>query len=113
MSMPRRLLLRKDNMPQVTVYIREEDIELWKAVEKKSEFIHSALRGQPKVSPPLHKKSPKKKLEDVYEATVDITRTTAFTTDPSKSENQLRLCKNGHILSDLTGRCTQKDCKYS
>lgn len=31
-------------MPQVTVYIREEDIEKWKAIEKKSEFIHKALQ---------------------------------------------------------------------
>lgn len=30
-------------MPQVTVYIREEDLELWKAIEKKSEFLHNAL----------------------------------------------------------------------
>lgn len=30
-------------MPQVTVYIREEDLEKWKAIEKKSEFIHNAL----------------------------------------------------------------------
>lgn len=31
-------------MPQVTVYIREEDIEKWKALEKKAEFIHKALQ---------------------------------------------------------------------
>jgi hypothetical protein len=30
-------------MPQVTVYIRERDLEKWKAIEKKSEFIHKAL----------------------------------------------------------------------
>lgn len=30
-------------MPQVTVYIREEDLPKWKAVEKKSEFISRAL----------------------------------------------------------------------
>lgn len=34
-------------MPQVTVYIRDEDIERWREVEKKSEFIHSALRDSP------------------------------------------------------------------
>jgi len=32
-------------MPQVTVYIRDDDLELWKSVEKKSEFIHNALNG--------------------------------------------------------------------
>jgi hypothetical protein len=34
-------------MPQVTVYIREEDINAWRSVEKKSEFIHNALSGKP------------------------------------------------------------------
>ena len=33
-------------MPQVTVYIREEDIELWRGVIKKSEFIHNALQDR-------------------------------------------------------------------
>ena len=33
-------------MPQVTVYIREEDIDAWKSVIKKSEFIHNALQDR-------------------------------------------------------------------
>lgn len=32
-------------MPQVTVYIREEDLETWKGIVKKSEFIHNALQN--------------------------------------------------------------------
>lgn len=32
-------------MPQVTVYVRAEDYEAWKAVEKKSELIHDALKS--------------------------------------------------------------------
>lgn len=32
-------------MPQVHTYIRNEDIESWKALPNKSEFIHNALRG--------------------------------------------------------------------
>lgn len=31
-------------MPSVQVYIREEDYDKWKAIEKKSEFIHNALK---------------------------------------------------------------------
>lgn len=31
-------------MPQVTVYIREEDIDKWKAIRKKSRFISVALQ---------------------------------------------------------------------
>jgi len=30
-------------MPQVTVYIREDDLELWKSIKKKSEWIHNYL----------------------------------------------------------------------
>ena len=30
-------------MPQVTVYVRDEDLDKWKAIEKKSEFLHRAL----------------------------------------------------------------------
>lgn len=34
-------------MPQVTVYIRQEDIELWRGVVRKSEFMHNALADDP------------------------------------------------------------------
>ena len=37
-------------MPQVFVYIRNEDFAKWKAIEKKSEFIHNALEGRPEFS---------------------------------------------------------------
>lgn len=36
-------------MPKVTVYIRNEDYALWRAIEEKSEFIHQAL-GSPQTS---------------------------------------------------------------
>jgi|ERR1035437_815802 hypothetical protein len=32
-------------MPQVTVYIRKEDLDKWEALEKKSEHIHKLLNG--------------------------------------------------------------------
>ena len=32
-------------MPQVTVYIRDGDIEKWKAIGQKSQFLHEALQG--------------------------------------------------------------------
>jgi len=31
-------------MPQVTVYVRLEDLEQWKAIEKKSDFLAKALK---------------------------------------------------------------------
>lgn len=30
-------------MPQVFVYIRNEDIESWKSIDKKSAFVHDAI----------------------------------------------------------------------
>lgn len=30
-------------MPQVTVYVRVDDLDTWKSIKKKSEFIHNAL----------------------------------------------------------------------
>ncbi len=36
-------------MPQVTVYIRKQDLELWEALEKKSEFLSTALNKQTNV----------------------------------------------------------------
>jgi hypothetical protein len=36
-------------MPQVTVYVREEDLDSWKAISKKSEFIHNAINSNPKI----------------------------------------------------------------
>lgn len=32
-------------MPQVTVYIRKEDLPMWESVVKKSEFMHNALQN--------------------------------------------------------------------
>lgn len=32
-------------MPQVTVYVRDEDLDKWKAIEHKSQFLHDAIHG--------------------------------------------------------------------
>lgn len=34
-------------MPQVTVYVRKDDLPKWEALKKKSEFIHNALNPVP------------------------------------------------------------------
>lgn len=41
-------------MPQKTVFIRDEDLEKWKAIEKKSEFVHNALKTVPGSSAVKH-----------------------------------------------------------
>jgi hypothetical protein len=33
-------------MPKITVYIRNEDIAKWKAIEKKTEFMHMAINAR-------------------------------------------------------------------
>lgn len=33
-------------MPQITAYLRVEDIELWKAIPSKSQFLHDALNSR-------------------------------------------------------------------
>lgn len=38
-------------MPQVTVYIRQDDLETWKAIDKKSEFMHTILNDFKDVGP--------------------------------------------------------------
>lgn len=40
-------------MPNVTVYIRTGDLEKWKQLQGKSEFIHNALKGVPAKDEPL------------------------------------------------------------
>lgn len=70
-------------MPQQTVYIRNDDMEQWKAIEYKSLWIHDRL-GVSRLRP-----EPKAK--------------------PIKNE----LCKiHGSPLTTL-GKCLQKGCKYA
>lgn len=33
-------------MPQVTVYVRDEDLSKWRGIEKKAQFIHEALNSK-------------------------------------------------------------------
>ena len=100
-------------MPRVNIYIREGDVEKWELIDNKSEWISEHLNQVT--------------TDELYGVTVDITKATSFTDDPSKDKpikkshkkmisevwNNPPVCKNGHILSTLTGRCTQKDCKYA
>jgi len=39
-------------MPQITAYLRVEDIELWKAVPSKAQFLHDALNRSARVDAP-------------------------------------------------------------
>jgi hypothetical protein len=93
-------------MPQVTVYIRQEDIEAWKGVHRKSEFMHNALEhlstydGAPIV------------LREILPATPShieqLTKIPGVTT----ASKLIKQCKNGHAL-DTRGKCFGKGCKYA
>lgn len=39
-------------MPQITVYLRNEDIDKWKSIEKKSEWLHNLLNAEAGASAP-------------------------------------------------------------
>lgn len=41
-------------MPQVTVYVRNEDLEEWKAIEKKSQWVHEHLNNGVLVADATH-----------------------------------------------------------
>jgi hypothetical protein len=48
-------------MPTLSVFIRKDDVEKWKALPNKSEFLHNALKRQPDaylLSPKLAKENP-------------------------------------------------------
>jgi hypothetical protein len=36
-------------MPQVTVYVRNEDLDKWKAIDKKAEWLHECINSTPTV----------------------------------------------------------------
>jgi hypothetical protein len=105
-------------MPQVTVYIREEDMGAWRAVEKKSEFMHQvlskvlskAIQGvspisdkQPTVVSPTNIKPTIKKPEVPF--------IPGLTTADKIQTNGL--CKIHGQALDSRQRCMQKDCKYA
>ena len=57
-------------MPQVTVYIREDDLDKWKALDKKSEFLSNALNETGSLTGLAQKGSPE--LEDIKETIAKI-----------------------------------------
>lgn len=70
-------MLYSGSMPQVTVYIRQGDLPKWKAIPKKTEFIHNALKEVPMESLPTHTLTPKEHLVSVlpkssFEAVLNI-----------------------------------------
>lgn len=42
-------------MPTVSIYVSNEDYDKFRAIEKKSEFIHNALNPDPSYKPPTER----------------------------------------------------------
>jgi len=79
-------------MPRVTIYIRNEDMEIWEAIPKKPEWLHAQLERYGQTS------TRKIKLPQ-FDKEITV---------PSHKG----MCKNGHITDDF-GYCLAKECKYS
>jgi len=52
-------------MPEVKIYIRQDDIELWKAIEKKSAWVSEMLNSKPRSVKKSEKVSVDKRNADV------------------------------------------------
>jgi len=82
-------------MPQVTVYIRKEDMPKWEVIDKKAEFISNALNDSPdKFMADEATRSYKAPVESVAEALV------------KKKEN---LCEH----FQTKGNCRYNGCKFA
>lgn len=110
-------------MPSVPLYIREEDYEQWKAIEKKSEFIHDALimaKLPPEVlktqSPPKATKEPiKQPLEKLLSGkgmAPSITGTIPYRFPPSAA-SQLEVIKTPEQAKKAVDNPKFIDKKYS
>jgi len=92
-------------MPNFTIYISEEDVPRWKALENKSQFLREALyvasiQELDKIKKPVPKviDNPvimKKELEELQEV------------------KSMQFCKNGHPIPLNKDRCLGKKCIYS
>lgn len=111
-------------MPQVTVYIRAEDMDAWKAIEKKSEFIHNALNDgrmpflEAQRIPEIVRTKWEKANEALSEAKVSTEGRYVATPEgiygPTKLESKAqKFCKEGHPIPVGRDKCLGKGCKHS
>jgi len=89
-------------MPNVTVYIRVDDMDAWKALPNKAEAISGILQ--------------EKKVEPIFKPITRNTRLTTFKDNvidvdlPTTFRRDNKLCKvHGTPLAN--GNCLQKGCK--
>jgi hypothetical protein len=90
----------KENMPNKTIYIRNQDLEAWEAIQDKPRFIADALRS---VNIKTYNKAveERKELEAIIAPYLEET------------EPEVAFCKNGHVIPEGQTKCSSKGCKYA
>lgn len=122
-------------MPNVTTYIRKDDMELWAACPNKAELIHNALHklpfGEPRnvdwskaveLNVSKHDVRAKKiaeprtpdlnKMDEEFRNHV-FSKPEIVENIPRSSRFDGPLCKIHGLPLDNNGKCLQKGCKYS
>lgn len=93
-------------MPQVTFYLRIEDLDKWKNLSNKAEFIHNALNNI---------KTTRAQAEPVKDTKIETIKAmvpgmlTAADLAPKIEERGV--CKKCTSILDIRGRCLNKNCK--
>lgn len=94
-------------MPQITVYVRQEDLPTWKSVIKKSEFIHNALRNHSTYdgAPIVLKETLEPVTKTIKSNTIDKLTKLPGITIASEAE-----CKGTHYMSRTF--CGKLNCPW-
>jgi hypothetical protein len=110
-------------MIQITVYLRDEkDLEKWRQVPNKAEFMHNALNGiSPQYGSPesLHAKQkvvvtpPSGVTNSGDSMTPQMTTSIKVPTHKPIDGAKGSLCPVHKIPMDGRGKCLQKGCKYA
>ncbi len=87
-------------MPQQTIYIRKDDMPKWKALEKKSEFLHNALNN-------IQRNARATTLQERADGKGESVEL------PPTFKKGTNLCNIHNLPMTVYGKCLQKGCKYA
>lgn len=94
-------------MPKVTVYIRNDDYESWRAVGSKTQFISDALNNVAKVDTPIAE--PVRLEEPIrLEKPIDVIANLKKVFPDARPN-----CKVHGLPLDDRNRCLTKGCRYA
>lgn len=92
-------------MPQVTFYLRKEDVPRWKALKNKAESIHILLNQKDDYLDPIEREVFKQELKKIPKR-VSTVLTAKEVVEKLKPDKDFKFCKHGAVL----GFC-KKGCK--